>query len=38
MLQNIDRLTLMDRALKAKTMQKTQAVDEVVAACEELAA
>lgn len=38
MLQNIERLTLMDRALKAKNMQKTQAVDEVVAACEELAA
>ncbi|MBN8556932.1 MAG: undecaprenyldiphospho-muramoylpentapeptide beta-N-acetylglucosaminyltransferase [Proteobacteria bacterium] len=38
MLQNIERLTLMDLALKAKTMQKTQAVDEVVAACEELAA
>ena len=38
MLQNIERLALVDRALKAKTMQKTQAVDEVVAACEELAA
>ncbi|HPP98048.1 MAG TPA: UDP-N-acetylglucosamine--N-acetylmuramyl-(pentapeptide) pyrophosphoryl-undecaprenol N-acetylglucosamine transferase, partial [Ottowia sp.] len=38
MLQNIERLALVERALKAKTMQKTQAVDEVVAACEELAA
>ena len=31
-------LALVERALKAKTMQKTQAVDEVVAACEGLAA
>ncbi|HMT83823.1 MAG TPA: glycosyltransferase, partial [Ottowia sp.] len=38
MLQNIERLALVERALKAKTMQKTQAVDEVVAACEGLAA
>lgn len=29
---------LMERALKAKTFQKTQAVEEMVAACEELAA
>jgi len=38
MLQNIERLALVERALKAKTMQKPQAVDEVVAACEGLAA
>lgn len=38
MLQNMERSALMERALKAKTFQKTQAVEEMVAACEELAA
>ncbi len=38
MLQKIERLALMERALKAKTMQKTEAVARIVAACEELAA
>lgn len=37
LLQKTDRSTLMGRALQAKTMQKTGAVDEVVRACEELA-
>jgi len=36
MLQNTERPALMERALKAKNMQKTQATDAVVAACEEL--
>ena len=38
MLLNIERDTLKECALKAKSMQKTQAVEAVVAACEELAA
>lgn len=38
MLQNMQRSTLLDVALKAKTMQKTDATRAVVAACEELAA
>ncbi|HQQ70432.1 MAG TPA: undecaprenyldiphospho-muramoylpentapeptide beta-N-acetylglucosaminyltransferase [Alicycliphilus sp.] len=37
MLLDMKRPALMERALKAKTMQKTQATREVVAACEELA-
>ncbi|MHA7602069.1 undecaprenyldiphospho-muramoylpentapeptide beta-N-acetylglucosaminyltransferase [Alicycliphilus sp. T452] len=37
MLLNMERPVLMERALKAKNMQKTQATREVVAACEELA-
>ena len=38
MLQNMQRATLLERAVKAKNMQKTDATAEVVAACEELAA
>ena len=38
MLQKIERPTLLERAQKAKSMQKTQATREVVTACEELAA
>ena len=38
MLLNIERPALIERAQKAKTMQKTQAVEEIVAACQELAA
>lgn len=38
MLQKTERTTLMERALEAKSMQKTQATREVVTACEELAA
>ena len=38
MLLKMERSTLMDKALSAKKMQKTQATDVVVAACEELAA
>ena len=38
MLLNTERPALVERALKAKTMQKTQATREVVSACEELAA
>ena len=38
LLQKTDRSTLMEHALRAKAMQKTGAVDEVVRACEELAA
>lgn len=38
MLQNMQRETLLNAALKAKTMQKIYATREVVAACEELAA
>ena len=38
MLQNMQRSTLLNVALKAKTMQKIYATREVVAACEELAA
>ena len=38
MLQNIERPVLVDRAQKAKTMQKINAAREVVLACEELAA
>jgi len=37
LLQKTGRPALLERALKAKTMQKTEAVDEVVRACEELA-
>lgn len=37
MLQKTERAALMDRALQAKKMQKTEATDRVVAACEELA-
>jgi len=36
MLLNMERQTLMDKALKAKNMQKIAATREVVAACEEL--
>ena len=36
MLQNMERPTLVERALKAKNMQKINAAQEVVAACEEL--
>lgn len=38
MLQNMQRDALLEKAQKAKTMQKTQATAEVVRACEELAA
>ena len=38
MLQKVERLALMERGLKAKTMQKTEAAARIVAACEELAA
>ncbi|WP_027017119.1 undecaprenyldiphospho-muramoylpentapeptide beta-N-acetylglucosaminyltransferase [Comamonas composti] len=38
MLQNIERSTLLERAENAKKMQKIHATQEVVAACEELAA
>jgi UDP-N-acetylglucosamine--N-acetylmuramyl-(pentapeptide) pyrophosphoryl-undecaprenol N-acetylglucosamine transferase len=37
LLQKTERATLIDRAQKAKTLQKTDAVDAVVRACEELA-
>jgi UDP-N-acetylglucosamine--N-acetylmuramyl-(pentapeptide) pyrophosphoryl-undecaprenol N-acetylglucosamine transferase len=37
LLQNIDRAELVRKALAAKSMQKTSATAEVVAACEELA-
>jgi len=37
LLQKTERATLIDRATKAKTLQKTEAVDAVVRACEELA-
>jgi len=37
LLKNTGRTALLERALKAKTMQKTDAVDHVVRACEELA-
>jgi UDP-N-acetylglucosamine--N-acetylmuramyl-(pentapeptide) pyrophosphoryl-undecaprenol N-acetylglucosamine transferase len=38
MLSNLDRLTLMNTAQKAKMMQKTEATQAIVAACEEFAA
>lgn len=38
MLQNTERSVLLEKALKAKTMQKIHATRDVVAACEELAA
>ena len=38
MLQNMERPALLQRALKAKNMQKIHATDAVVAACEELSA
>jgi UDP-N-acetylglucosamine--N-acetylmuramyl-(pentapeptide) pyrophosphoryl-undecaprenol N-acetylglucosamine transferase len=38
LLQNTSRATLLERALNAKKMEKTNATREVVAACEELAA
>ena len=38
MLQNMERSTLLERAHQAKTMQKTNATQEVVEACEVLAA
>ena len=38
MLQKIERVALVDKAQKAKTLQKTTATQEIVAACEELAA
>ncbi len=38
LLSNTQRTTLVDRGLKAKKMQKTQAAREVAMACEELAA
>lgn len=37
LLQKTERSTLVERAQKAKTMQKTDALDQVVRACEELA-
>ncbi|MDM0024695.1 undecaprenyldiphospho-muramoylpentapeptide beta-N-acetylglucosaminyltransferase [Variovorax saccharolyticus] len=37
LLKNTGRAALLERAEKAKTMQKTEAVDHVVRACEELA-
>ena len=37
LLQKTERTTLIEKAAKAKTMQKTEAVDAVVRACEELA-
>ena len=37
LLQTTERTALIDRAAKAKTMQKTEAVEAVVRACEELA-
>ncbi|WP_198084700.1 undecaprenyldiphospho-muramoylpentapeptide beta-N-acetylglucosaminyltransferase [Variovorax sp. E3] len=37
LLQNTERTALIDKAQKAKTMQKTEAVEAVVRACEELA-
>lgn len=37
MLQKTERTALMQRALRAKTMQKTEATARIVAACEELA-
>ncbi|MES2248938.1 MAG: undecaprenyldiphospho-muramoylpentapeptide beta-N-acetylglucosaminyltransferase [Pseudomonadota bacterium] len=37
LLQKTERATLIDKATKAKTLQKTEAVDAVVRACEELA-
>jgi UDP-N-acetylglucosamine--N-acetylmuramyl-(pentapeptide) pyrophosphoryl-undecaprenol N-acetylglucosamine transferase len=37
MLSNLDRLTLMNTAQKAKNMQKIEATQAIVAACEELA-
>jgi UDP-N-acetylglucosamine--N-acetylmuramyl-(pentapeptide) pyrophosphoryl-undecaprenol N-acetylglucosamine transferase len=36
MLLNMERLTLMNKALEAKKLQKIEAVDVIVAACEEL--
>ena len=38
MLRNMERTVLMSKALDAKKMQKMNATDAVVAACEELAA
>lgn len=38
MLSNLDRLTLMNTAQKAKMMQKTEATQAIVAACEEFTA
>jgi UDP-N-acetylglucosamine--N-acetylmuramyl-(pentapeptide) pyrophosphoryl-undecaprenol N-acetylglucosamine transferase len=38
MLQNIERPMLLERALQAKKLEKTQATQALVAACEELAA
>ena len=38
MLQKTERPALIQRALKAKSLQKTHATDAIVAACEELAA
>lgn len=38
MLLKLERSTLLDKALKAKMMQKTQATDRILSACEELAA
>jgi len=35
LLQNMDRPTLLDKALAAKKMQKLEATHEIVAACEE---
>ncbi|MBW8892099.1 MAG: UDP-N-acetylglucosamine--N-acetylmuramyl-(pentapeptide) pyrophosphoryl-undecaprenol N-acetylglucosamine transferase, partial [Burkholderiales bacterium] len=37
LLQKTERTALIDKAAKAKTMQKTEAVEAVVRACEELA-
>jgi len=38
MLRNMERPALVQRALEAKKLQKTSATDDIVAACEELAA
>jgi UDP-N-acetylglucosamine--N-acetylmuramyl-(pentapeptide) pyrophosphoryl-undecaprenol N-acetylglucosamine transferase len=38
MLQKTERSTLLSRGLEAKKLQKLQAADAVVAACEELCA
>jgi UDP-N-acetylglucosamine--N-acetylmuramyl-(pentapeptide) pyrophosphoryl-undecaprenol N-acetylglucosamine transferase len=38
LLQKTERTTLVEKAMKAKTMQKTEAVDAMVLACEALAA
>jgi UDP-N-acetylglucosamine--N-acetylmuramyl-(pentapeptide) pyrophosphoryl-undecaprenol N-acetylglucosamine transferase len=37
LLQKTERVALLNIGLKAKTMQKTEATERIVAACEELA-